>query len=94
MAPQGVTRNDQGGFTPLKHGFREGLTPEEIFARAIGARWGLANALAEMLAIQSDLETQSAPGGYGVLARARRSGNAGCGICPRSAKGRARSIDR
>ncbi|MCE2435875.1 MAG: hypothetical protein J4F29_23605, partial [Candidatus Latescibacteria bacterium] len=45
VAPQGVTRNDQGGFTPLKHGFREGLTPEELFARAIGARWGLANAL-------------------------------------------------
>ena len=73
VAPQGVTQNAWGGITPLKHGFREGLTPEELFARAIGARWGLANALAEMLAIQSDLETQSAPGGYGVLARARRS---------------------
>ena len=77
VAPQGVTRNAQGEFTPLKHGFRAGLTPEELFARAIGARWGLANALAEMLAIQSDLETQSAPGGYGVLARARRSDTPG-----------------
>ena len=73
VAAQGITPNAQGGFTPVKRGFREGLTPEEIFARAIGARWGLANALAEMLAIQSDLEMQSAPGGYGVLARARRS---------------------
>ena len=73
VAPQGVTQNAWGGITPLKHGFREGLTPEELFARAIGARWGLANTLAEMLAIQDDLETQSAPGGYGVLARARRS---------------------
>ena len=77
VAPQGITRNAQGGFTPLKRGFREGLTPEELFARAVGARWGLANALAEMLAIQSDLETQSAPGGYGVLARARRSDTPG-----------------
>ena len=73
VAPQGAARNARGGFTPLKRGFREGLTPKELFARAIGARWGLANALAEMAAIQSDLETQSAPGGYGVLARARRS---------------------
>ncbi len=73
VAPQGVARNAQSGFTPLKHGFREGLTPEELFARAIATRWGLANELAEMIAIQSDLETQSAPGGYGVLARARRS---------------------
>ena len=87
VAPQGVTRNDQGGFTPLKHGFREGLTPEELFARAIGARWGLANALAEMLAIQSDLETQSAPGGYGVLARARRSETPGVVFARAAQKG-------
>ena len=87
VAPQGVTRNDQGGFTPLKHGFREGLTPEELFARAIGARWGLANALAEMLAIQSDLETQSAPGGYGVLARARRSEKPGVVFARAAQKG-------
>ena len=73
VAPQGVARNARGGFTPLKHGFREGLTPEELFARSFAARWGLANALAEMMAIQSDLETRGAPAGYGVLARARRS---------------------
>lgn len=77
VAPQGVTQNAWGGVTPLKRGFREGLTPEELFARAIGARWGLANVLAEMMAIQSDLETQSAPGGYGVFARARRSDTPG-----------------
>ena len=87
VAPQGVTRNDQGGFTPLKHGFREGLTPEELFARAIGARWGLANALAEMIAIQSDLETQSAPGGYGVFARARRSDTPGVVFARAAQKG-------
>ena len=87
VAPQGVTRNDQGGFTPLKHGFREGLAPEELFARAIGARWGLANALAEMIAIQSDLETQSAPGGYGVLARARRSETPGVVFARAAQKG-------
>ena len=73
LAPQGVVRNHQGGFTPLKHGFREGLAPEELFARGVAARWGLANALAEMMAIQDDLESQSAPAGYGVLARACRS---------------------
>lgn len=87
VAPQGVTRNDQGGFTPLKHGFREGLAPEELFARAIGARWGLANTLAEMIAIQSDLETQSAPGGYGVLARARRSETPGVVFARAAQKG-------
>lgn len=87
VAPQGVTRNDQGGFTPLKHGFREGLTPEELFARAIGARWGLANTLAEMIAIQSDLETQSAPGGYGVFARARRSETPGVVFARAAQKG-------
>ena len=73
VAPQGSVRNARGEFIPVKRGFREGLTPEELFARAIGARWGLSNTLAEMLAIQSDLELQSAPGGYGVFARARRS---------------------
>ena len=87
VAPQGVTRNDQGGFTPLKHGFREGLTPEELFARAIGARWGLANALAEIMAIQGDLETQSAPSGYGVFARARRSETPGVVFARAAQKG-------
>ena len=87
VAPQGVTRNDQGGFTPLKHGFRDGLTPEELFARAIGARWGLANALAEMIAIQGDLETQSAPSGYGVFARARRSETPGVVFARAAQKG-------
>ena len=87
VAPQGVTQNAWGGITPLKHGFREGLTPEELFARAIGARWGLANALAEMLAIQDDLETQSAPGGYGVLARARRSEKPGVVFARAAQKG-------
>ena len=87
VAPQGVTRNDQGGFTLLKHGFREGLTPEELFARAIGARWGLANTLAEMIAIQSDLEAQSAPGGYGVFARARRSETPGVVFARAAQKG-------
>ncbi len=87
VAPQGVTQNAWGGVTPLKRGFREGLTPEELFARAIGARWGLANALAEMLAIQSDLETQSAPGGYGVFARARRSETPGVVFARAAQKG-------
>ena len=87
VAPQGVTQNAWGGVTPLKRGFREGLTPEELFARAIGARWGLANALAEMLAIQSDLETQSAPGGYGVFARARRSEKPGVVFARAAQKG-------
>ena len=52
----------------------------------LGARWGLANALAEMIAIQSDLETQSAPGGYGVFGagRAGRKRRARC--LPRAAQ--------
>ena len=54
---------------------------------AIGARWGLANALAEMIAIQGDLETQSAPGGYGVLARARRSETPGVVFARAAQKG-------
>ena len=41
VAPQGVTRNDQGEFTPLKHGFREGLTPEELFCAGDWVRAGV-----------------------------------------------------
>ncbi len=77
VAPQGAARTVTGGLIPLKHGFREGLAAEEILTRTIGARWGLANMLVEMAEINRDLETQSAPGGYHVLARARRSENPG-----------------
>lgn len=73
VAPQGLVRNACGDLEPIRHCYREGLTPKELFTRTVGARLGLANMLAEMAEVNRDLERQSAPSGYGVLARARRS---------------------
>lgn len=73
VAPQGLVRNASGGLEAVRHCYREGLTAKELFTRTVGARLGLANMLAEMAEVNRDLERQSAPSGYGVLARARRS---------------------
>jgi hypothetical protein len=87
IAPAGVVQTVTGGLLPIKHGFREGQTPEEALTRTVGARWGLANALTEMAEIQRDLQAQSAPGGYHVLARARRSQNPGVVFARAALKG-------
>lgn len=58
---------------PQRHGWVEGLTCDEMTARVNGARWGLANMLAEVAEVNHDLKERSVPGGYNVLVRARRA---------------------
>lgn len=92
VAPHGLARTANGGFMTIRHSYRDGLTPQEIFTRTVGARLGLANALAEMMDINRDLAMQGAPGGYGVLARARRSENPGVVFARAAMKGEVDSL--
>lgn len=64
-----------GQMVPMRHGWREGLTPEEVYARVPGARRGLAQALLEM--DERGRAHQRVSAGFGVLARARRSWHPG-----------------
>ena len=77
LGAAGVTRDVEGNSVPLRHGWQEGLPPEEVVARVSGARRGLANVLAEVAEVSRELEERSAPGGYNALARARRSDRPG-----------------
>ena len=65
----GTVLDVRGNLVPIRHGFREGMTPEEVFARVNGARKGLAQVMSEMEEMARDVAST----GYGVLARARRS---------------------
>jgi len=76
VGPHGFNYDLQGQVVPLRHGWRQGLTPEELFARLPGARRGLAAVNAEMVQ-ELDSSQRSAPAGYGVLARARRAQSPG-----------------
>ena len=69
----GVVEDVAGRLVPIPHGWREGMTPEEFAARVAGARRGLAQTCTEIDELEQELRERSAPPGFGVLARARRS---------------------
>jgi len=87
VAPHGLVHTAGGELMPIRHNYRDGLTPKEIFTRTVGARLGLANALAEMMEVNRDLSIQGAPSGYGVLSRARRSEKPGVVFARAAQKG-------
>ena len=69
----GVVKDVEGRLVPLSKGWREGLNPEEVFARVFGARNGLARVQIEIREKAQRVQEINAPKGYGVLARARRA---------------------
>jgi hypothetical protein len=87
VAPHGLVYNAARELTPIRHGWRDGLPVDELLARTVGARMGLASALAEMIEVSRDVAKQSAPSGYGVLSRARRSDNPGVVFARAAMKG-------
>lgn len=64
----GVVPDTEMNLVPIPHGWSEGLTPAEVFARVPGARRGLAGIVHEMEAFAKELQAEVK--GYGVLARA------------------------
>ena len=87
VAPAGLVYNANRELVPVLHGWRDGLPVDELLTRTVGARLGLARALAEMIEVSRDVSKQSAPSGYGVLARARRSDNPGVVFARAAMKG-------
>jgi hypothetical protein len=57
----------------IRHTFVEGLTPEEMYACIAGARRGLAQVTTRWDELSQDVRDRSAPRGFNVLTRARRS---------------------
>ena len=57
----------------VRHGYAEGLTPEEMFACAAGMRKWLLQLVSEMETMVQSARERNAPGAFSVLARARMS---------------------
>ena len=62
---------------PIRHGYVEGLTAEEIFAAACDGRERIASLLREMQGVSETFNATHAPEGYHVLARAMRAQHPG-----------------
>lgn len=62
---------------PVRHGYRDGLTPDELCAHSIGAWKRLAQFLAEMGQMVQGWRSGNGPQGFNVLARAMRAKHPG-----------------
>lgn len=83
----GTVMDVHGRAVPIRRGWREGLMPEEVFARVAGARRGIAQTVLEMQELEQGLRGKGAPTGYGALARARRSNHPGIVFARAAARG-------
>ena len=57
----------------IRHGYREGLTPDELYAVTVGAREALVRYALERERIAWELRDSGQPKGFTVLARAMRA---------------------
>lgn len=73
VGPQGAIEDIQGVVVIVRHGYSEGLTPEEMYASAARMRERLTQILAGWEDTCNDLRARHRPQGFHVLARARRS---------------------
>lgn len=77
IGPAGVVREVHGQWVPIRHGWRQGLTLEEVRARVVGARNALFQLHQEIQALGADHDARTRPPGHGVLARAARADRPG-----------------
>ena len=71
----------------IRHGYRDGLTPEEMYAKATGARQGLIRVHSQMTQIGRELRERHEPKGFSVLARAMRARHPGVVFAQAAATG-------
>jgi hypothetical protein len=72
---------------PVRHGYVEGLSPEELCAHAIGAWRGLDRIHRETATLSEELRRASEPKGFHVLARAMRAKRPGAVFARAAAAG-------
>jgi DNA-directed RNA polymerase beta' subunit len=75
--PRGTVTDVSGQEVIVRHGYQEGLSPEELFACVFGARLGLMRLARETYQMAYGVREPSAPKGYTVLARAMRAEHPG-----------------
>jgi RNA polymerase Rpb2, domain 6/RNA polymerase Rpb1, domain 2/RNA polymerase Rpb2, domain 3 len=70
---RGTLQDVHGRPLPIRHGWREGLTPEEMFAVAVATRRALVRWHEEWRRLRDEVRHDSLPRGFHVLARAMRA---------------------
>jgi hypothetical protein len=73
LSTQGTVKDVQGQQIAIRHGYREGLQPVEIYALAIGARERFAQIQQEWWQIEQEIQKRSVTKSFSVLARAMRT---------------------
>ncbi len=85
--PFGAVEDETGQQVPMRHGLREGLLPEELFACAATARRGLVELVTRLHDEGRQLRTANRPRGFHVLARAMRAERPGVVFASAAASG-------
>ncbi len=73
VGARGVVAGIDGRPAVLRHGFRDGLAPDELFALVASSRVAMHELLTEWERLSSGMRERMLPRGYGALARAMRS---------------------
>jgi hypothetical protein len=82
-----VVRDARDELVAVRHGYTEGLTSDEMYACAVGARRGLARLVEEMEQMWTSTRDHGAPTTFTVLARARRANRPGIVFARAAASG-------
>ncbi|MFO8006156.1 MAG: hypothetical protein R6V05_00305, partial [Candidatus Brocadiia bacterium] len=85
--PFGVVEDAGGEAIPVRHGFREGLSPEELVACAATARRGLVDLVRRVHEEGPRVRRANRPTGFHVLARAMRAERPGVVFASAAASG-------
>jgi hypothetical protein len=73
LSTQGVVRDIHDRQVPIRHGYRDGLLPAEIYALVIGAREAFAQIQQTWLQISQEIRQRNRASSFHVLARAMRA---------------------
>lgn len=77
VGARGTVSDIRGRDIIVRHGYSNGLTPEELYALSVGAREGIVRRNLERQRIELELRSDSEPTGFTVLVRAMRSKHPG-----------------
>jgi hypothetical protein len=73
LRTQGVVKDILDRPVPIRHGYRDGLLPAELYALAIGARESFAQVQREWIEMSQEIRTRARAQSFHVLARAMRA---------------------
>jgi hypothetical protein len=73
LRTQGDVSDIQGSKVPIRHGYRDGLQPAELYALAIGARESFAHIQNEWMELSQEIRKREQAQSFHVLARAMRA---------------------